>query len=132
MNAYLIINTQIYPLTQAVTTIGRHLDNDLVIQVETISRKHAQVCLEGEHFYLYDLDSTGGTFLNSTKIDKAKLSTGDSILLAKTPIVFVQNAPQLAVRSAESTGSLHPPGPDTEPTVLEKDLEWRLEDQTWF
>ena len=104
--AYLVLNNQIYPLNKIITSIGRKLDNDLVIQDSMISRYHAEIHLENSKFYLEDLKSTGGTFLNNKKIDSSALFSGDIILLANTPIMFVHDAESIYSSSRRETGSL--------------------------
>ena len=68
-NAYLVINSQIFPLQRITTNIGRKLENDLVIQDALVSRLHAQIRYEEGQFVLYDMESTGGTFVNNKKVE---------------------------------------------------------------
>lgn len=114
-----------HAILEDVTKIGRHLDNNLVIQDVSVSRHHAELRLENEQFVIYDLGSTGGMYVNGNKVDKSVLYSGDSILLASSPIVFVQNAPRMAKRSQAETGPLGKPGPDDEPTAPQEKLDWR-------
>lgn len=88
-SAYLIINAQIFPLTKTITKIGRKLENDLVIQDVLVSRAHAEIHFKDGAYYLRDLNSTGGTFLNNEKITEVELFTNDLILIANTPIMFI-------------------------------------------
>ncbi len=125
MTAFLIVNTSVFQINLPMITMGRSLDNHVVIQEPTISRVHAQIHQDGEDYVLTDLNSTGGTYLNGTKVKKSVLRSGDSIVLAATPIVFVQNAPQLSDRAQDQTGPLNEPGPDEEPTAPELRLDWR-------
>ncbi|MBI3160239.1 MAG: FHA domain-containing protein [Chloroflexi bacterium] len=130
MPAYLIVNTQVYPINSSPLTIGRSLEANIVIQEPTVSRIHAEITRSEDIFTLHDLGSTGGTYLNGKRISQSTLHSGDSILLAGTPIVFVQDAPQLESRSARSTGPLFPPSPDEEPTIRENKPIWRLDDNS--
>jgi pSer/pThr/pTyr-binding forkhead associated (FHA) protein len=104
--AYLVINNQVFPLSKKVTAIGRNLENDLVIQDYLVSRSHAEIRLEKDKYYLYDLDSTGGTFLNQKKISKSLLYSGDIILLSSVPVMFVENTTSLGVPTEEKTKTL--------------------------
>jgi pSer/pThr/pTyr-binding forkhead associated (FHA) protein len=128
MHAFLIFNTQVFPLPETPTIVGRSLNCNLVISVSTISRKHIQIQREGEHFVIIDLDSTGGTYLNGEKISKAILNSGDSILLADTPIVFVENAPHLADKALAATGSMKKRKTTTKPTLVESQRNWRKQE----
>ncbi len=60
-------------------TVGRLPDRDLVLTHPWVSRRHAEFTYDGSDFYLVDSGSLHGTFLNGEKIDKAKLTTNDSI-----------------------------------------------------
>jgi pSer/pThr/pTyr-binding forkhead associated (FHA) protein len=103
---FLIINKQIIPLTKTVTTLGRQLENDIVFQEEFLSRFHAEIVHENDTYVLYDKDSTSGTFVNSRKIDRCVLNSGDLISLANIFIMFVNNNPKLAGKSLSTTQSL--------------------------
>lgn len=65
--------------------IGKNKDeNDLVLQDEMISRNHAEIIREFESFYLVDLESANGTFVNGRKLRAGKreiLANGDQIVL---------------------------------------------------
>jgi pSer/pThr/pTyr-binding forkhead associated (FHA) protein len=112
---FLIINKQIIPLTKTVTTLGRQLENDIVFHEEFLSRFHAEIVHENDTYVLYDKDSTSGTFVNSRKIDRCVLNSGDLISLANIYIMFVNNNPKIAGKSLSTTqslqqGGLHKPG----------------------
>jgi pSer/pThr/pTyr-binding forkhead associated (FHA) protein len=85
---------------------------------------------DGNQYFITDLNSTGGTFINEKKIMKAVLKSGDSILIADTPIVFVENAPHLADRAEDKTGSMRKKGKrmTTRPTRVVPDYDWRSEE----
>lgn len=105
--AYLVINTQVFPLKKRVTRIGRKLDNDLVLQDPTISRYHAEIVYEENQFLLKDLNSSGGTFLNNKKLEEGILFPGDIILLAKIPVMFMYEGASLKSQTGKSTGELN-------------------------
>ena len=129
MKAFVIFNTQVTPINKTPFTIGRSLQNHLVVQEPTISRQHAQITRdENQKYWLEDLGSTGGTYINHVRITKSVLNSGDSILLADTPIVFVDNAPQLSERAADSTSPLHEDERGREDTVIQPKPDWRPKD----
>ena len=105
--AYLIVNSQIFHLKHPVTSVGRMLDNDLVIQEPLISRHHAQIHFDGDQYHIEDLNSTSGTFLNNKKVPNGILYSGDIILLANIPIMFVDETTNISANAEEATGKLH-------------------------
>ena len=125
MSTFLILNTQIVNLHKFPFSIGRALDNHLVIQESSVSRHHAEIILKDNQYTLRDLQSTGGTLINGKRITEAALNSGDSIVLASTPLIFVDNAPQLSERAEDPTGPLRHKEKDNEPTILEVKPDWR-------
>jgi pSer/pThr/pTyr-binding forkhead associated (FHA) protein len=105
-SAYLVINSQIFPLEKPITRIGRKLDNDLVIQDPLISRSHAEIHQLTGGFTLVDLNSTTGTHLNNQRITKHKLHSGDLFYLANIPIMFIEDNPRLQNHLNKDTGAL--------------------------
>jgi len=95
--AYLIVDgVQVFPLTQPVVNLGRRPDNDLVIDDPRISRTHSQIRLRAGRFALFDLESSGGTFVNGKRIYQHILQPGDVISLAGVPIIYGQDSPILS------------------------------------
>jgi hypothetical protein len=104
-NAFFIVNgDQVFPLTQAVVNIGRSLDNDLILEDERVSRLHAQLRAVKGRYTIFDLDSTGGTFLNGKRIQQGVLRPGDVISLAGFSLVFGQDTAPFD----QDPGSTHP------------------------
>jgi len=60
-------------------TVGRKVDKDLVIADPRVSRDHAQILLEGKDFFLVDLSSKHGTFVNGERVQRQKLERGDRL-----------------------------------------------------
>ena len=56
---------------------------------------------------LHDKQSTSGTYVNSRKIDRCVLNSGDLISLANIYIMFVNNNSKIAGRAMGTTQSLH-------------------------
>src|SRR5690606_9450599 len=61
---------QIFVIRRQVTTIGRSLDNDVVIEVPEISRHHARIEYIHNRFEIVDLNSTNGTLVNGVRVDR--------------------------------------------------------------
>ena len=87
--AYLIIGGKRHlPINKAVLTIGRHLDNDIVIESSSVSRHHAQVKLRYGQFMLHDLSSRTGTRINDHRVSDSVLKPGDVIEVGNTKLIF--------------------------------------------
>ncbi len=78
-----------FPLKLAVNSIGRGMDNDVVLADIAVSRKHTLVCFEGNQFVVRDLGSGNGTLLNSKRVDTTPLQDGDQLELGNTLLRFV-------------------------------------------
>lgn len=76
-----------YSLKKYMTTIGIDPTCELALPnfLERISRKHAQILKEKDGFYIKDLRSSNGTWINEKRLEKEriKLNDGDNIILAK-------------------------------------------------
>jgi pSer/pThr/pTyr-binding forkhead associated (FHA) protein len=94
LNAFLIVDgIKVFPLSESVINIGRRLDNKLVIDDPRISRNHAQLRAIKGRYVIFDLNSTGGTFVNGQRTSQSVLYPGDVISLAGVPLVFGQDNP---------------------------------------
>ncbi len=66
-------------LNRTPFTVGRKVDKDLVIADPRVSRDHAQIMQEGQEFFIEDLGSKHGTFVNGERIQRQKLERGDRL-----------------------------------------------------
>lgn len=129
MTAYLIYNEKIFHIRNSPLKIGRSLENGICIQEPTISRRHAEITTDNDEFFLVDLSSTAGTYVNNQRIKKYKLRSGDSILIGNIPLVFVNNVPQLADKAKTPIGLKKGGRRDSEITIHETSRKWRLSDK---
>lgn len=67
--------------------IGR-LEGDVVINDDTISRKHAEIVSSNGQFYIRDINSTNGTFVNNNRVNQSPLLNGDVIRLGNIQMIF--------------------------------------------
>src|SRR5687767_8130415 len=91
-NVFLVFNRQIIPLEKKITRLGRQLDNDIVLNEEFVSRFHAEIRFEDGKYVLYDNESTSGTLVNSKKVERCVLNSGDLISLASIQIMLDRNS----------------------------------------
>jgi hypothetical protein len=97
LNAFLIVNgAEIFPLKGEVINIGRNTENHLVINDLRVSRFHAQLRAIRGRYVIFDLDSTGGTYVNDKRINQYVLHPGDVIALAGVPIIYGQDVSPLS------------------------------------
>lgn len=76
------------PLDKPQVTIGRKMDNDVVIDNLAVSGHHARVVEENGTYFVEDTGSTNGTFVNEAKIQKQRLQPGDQIRVGKHVLVY--------------------------------------------
>ena len=60
-------------------SIGRTEGNDLVLNHPSVSRKHAQLELRNDQWWIADLNSTNGVKLNGSRVTEAQVAAGDQI-----------------------------------------------------
>lgn len=90
-DAFLIVDgTLVYTLNQPVVNIGRRPDNDVVINDPRVSRVHAQLRALRGQYVIFDLGSSGGTFVNGQLVSQSVLRPGDVISLCGVPLIFGQ------------------------------------------
>lgn len=83
-------------------TIGRKVDNDLVLDDHTVSSHHARIVRVQSVFFLEDLQSTNGTTLNGKPIERAQLHDADVIAIGHHRFIFQDNGPAPAMRPSPS------------------------------
>lgn len=96
--------------------VGRRLENHLVIDDPRISRNHAQLRAINGRYVLFDLNSTGGSFVNGQRTSQTVLYPGDVISLAGVALIFGQDTP--------------PPRPDLDDTSPHSKDELSIERPT--
>ena len=75
---------------EATLRIGRLPDCDITIADPNVSRGHAEIRRDGDHFVVADLDSMNGTKVNGAAVKVRDLSPGDAITIADTTMRFEQ------------------------------------------
>ena len=77
------------PIQSETFRIGREVNNDLVINNMGVSSHHAIITQKDNQFFIEDLDSTNGSFLNSEKItSRQQINPHDTIIIGKHSIKF--------------------------------------------
>jgi len=82
-----------FNLVQPVVSIGRALDNDVILEDPRVSRHHAQLRRRYGHYVLYDLGSSGGTQINGYPVEECVLHSGDVISFAGVQVIYGEDPP---------------------------------------
>jgi phosphoserine phosphatase RsbU/P len=85
-----------FELTADETVMGRHPECTFQINSNMVSRKHAKILKNGDHFVIEDLGSGNGTWINGRRIDgPTPLSNEDQFKLG--PIVLSFHGPVVQI-----------------------------------
>jgi len=97
--------------------IGASADSEFRIAVGGVSRNHAQLRAIKGRFVLFDLNSTGGTFVNGQRTSQTVLYPGDVISLAGVALIFGQDNPPPRPDLATTSPLNSDPGTSERPTA---------------
>ena len=75
---------------ERVVGIGREKGNDITVEDHEASRRHAEIRKCNDNYFLTDLESSNGTFLNNCRISEAELKSGDRIQIGRTLFLYSQ------------------------------------------
>jgi len=103
---------QLLEVKQGVVVIGRASVSDLRIQHPSISRRHAQIKRVGEQFFVKDLSSQNGTFVNKQRLaTEIEMKVGDTLALGNALV---------RLRGPMTKGERLPPAPPSATPVFDK------------
>lgn len=97
-----------FPIDQSEIILGRDPAADRQIDAPGISRRHARLYQQGDDYWLEDLGSTNGTFVNGRAVRKQTLADGDVIEIGRCAVRYqvhagtVAGAPAAEVEGLES------------------------------
>lgn len=86
-----------FAVTERGLTIGRQLDNEIVLNHAIVSRKHARIELRGRQVWLADLNSRNGVTVNRLRVKEEQLNDGDVIGIGPFELEFEDRAAQSVV-----------------------------------
>jgi len=88
--------------------LGRHPDCDLVLESGSVSRQHARIVKVDEDYFVEDLHSRNGTFVNGQPVlQRRLLAENDELRVCDLTFVFHLSPPRLQVRQAEDEADPH-------------------------
>ncbi|MBI4817077.1 MAG: FHA domain-containing protein [Deltaproteobacteria bacterium] len=73
---------------EEVNYIGRHPKNTIRLHDREVSKEHAVIERRADKFYLRDLNSSNGSFLNNKRVRDAELHDGDELMLGSMRLRF--------------------------------------------
>ncbi|MCH8827999.1 MAG: SpoIIE family protein phosphatase [Planctomycetes bacterium] len=116
-----------FALSESATYLGRHPDCGIQLQSNMVSRRHACVQREGDEYFIEDLGSGNGTFLNGKPISsRTKLTHRDRIKLGPVLLCYEADSPDsgdtgAAAGATQPTGAFQlniTSGEDDEATIM--------------
>ncbi len=82
-----------FEIGESVVSLGRGVRNDIRVLDTEVSRLHATIGLREDEFFLQDLDSSNGTFVNGQNVTSCQLSSGDQIQMGRSVFLFSITSP---------------------------------------
>ncbi len=96
---------------------GKGPESDLIVSNDSVSRRHAEIELQNGEVFIFDQNSTNGTWINGERLvePRAKLTVSDTIVLGTAVIVLIEDMlPSQATKPKQA----EPVAPDPEPEVF--------------
>ncbi|MCY3832088.1 MAG: FHA domain-containing protein [Chloroflexi bacterium] len=122
-----------FEVSKDVTTLGRDISNDIVINDRETSRHHLRLMLAGDTLTIEDLGSTNGTFVNGKRVSGVTpLQNGDMIGLGETVTLALErvrapgDAPPLAMEAPAPAPPVEPALPRPDPGYTPPPVDYGL------
>jgi len=78
-----------HSLVEDEIVVGRDSKCDIVIDDHTVSRRHARLTLENDDYFIEDLRSRNGTYVNGRRVTgRVRLSSDDHVMVCGTEFLF--------------------------------------------
>lgn len=74
-------------LDRDLVTVGRHPSSDIFLDDITVSRRHVEFRREAGRFWVHDVGSLNGTYVNGVRAERQGLSTGDELQIGKFKLI---------------------------------------------
>jgi len=80
-------------LPGSMRTLGRATGADFIVDAALVSRVHCRLTvLKDGTLEVRDLESTNGTFVNGSRIERARLQAGDRLQVGRVELVALRDA----------------------------------------
>lgn len=81
-----------YILGDEPLTVGRGQENRIVLDNDSVSRRHCRAEKRGAQWFIVDLDSTNGTYVNDQQVTELALRRGDQVKIGDTIVKFLSGS----------------------------------------
>jgi predicted component of type VI protein secretion system len=71
-----------------LTTAGRHPESDIFLDDVTVSRRHAEFRRKDGTFFIHDVGSLNGTYVNRQRVEDTELADRDELQIGKFKLTF--------------------------------------------
>ncbi len=78
-----------FTLDSGIVRVGRHPESDVFLDDITVSRRHAEFVTRDQVTTVRDVGSLNGTYVNRSRIDETRLSSGDEVQIGKFKLVYL-------------------------------------------
>ena len=116
-----------FPLEGQQWVLGRSPECDVVLEVAAVSRRHVILSEEGGQFFVQDLGSRNGTYINGTRVgDRAPLKGGDQMLICDILFEFLNEeglASRIGGAGPDASSLLGPVSASSGEVAIEEDEE---------
>ena len=111
-------------LSTTTAYIGRSEDCDLQLLDNSVSRRHALLEKKDSHWYLQDLESRNGSFVEEQRIERQPVSSQQRIRIGDIRLLLLDGEPPSSNESSSS------PSPATAKTEDSKDVDQASDTRT--
>lgn len=79
-------------LNAPLINIGREHDNHIIVDDHRVSRHHLQIRLTQGCYVLFDVNSSGGSYVNDVHVREHRLKSGDVIRIGNTQMIYFDDS----------------------------------------
>lgn len=91
----------IFPIEENDIVIGRETAANLCIADASVSRRHSRIQREDQEFFISDLDSLNGTFVNDVPVRRRALQHGDRVRIGDSQFLFLLHDGDVSSKSSK-------------------------------